>query len=60
MGKKESERQLLRPVCVCVRKCIQIYGVNVCLCFLFLSEEDQFSFTDVELLPPPELYADYA
>ncbi|XP_058251855.1 uncharacterized protein si:ch211-188c16.1 [Hemibagrus wyckioides] len=24
------------------------------------SEDDQFSFTDVELLPPPELYADYA
>ncbi|TTG32356.1 FYN-binding protein 1 [Bagarius yarrelli] len=23
-------------------------------------EGDQFSFTDVELLPPPELYADYA
>ncbi|XP_027011487.2 uncharacterized protein si:ch211-188c16.1 [Tachysurus fulvidraco] len=23
-------------------------------------EEDQYSFTDVELLPPPELYADYA
>ncbi|GAA6072984.1 uncharacterized protein si:ch211-188c16.1 [Tachysurus ichikawai] len=22
-------------------------------------EEDQYSFTDVELLPPPELYADY-
>lgn len=27
--------------------------------YLFFSEEDQFSFADVELLPPPELYADF-
>ncbi|KAI5104648.1 hypothetical protein C0J45_6274 [Silurus meridionalis] len=32
---------------------------GVTMASLFFSEEDQFSFTDVELLPPPELYADF-